>query len=122
LVLSLRDVLGRVVAGWGSAVPAPVLARLQTLVPSRRETRVFGWLTQPERSAARRLWIDVATLPGWSRRLAFMWLNLVPSAAYMRQRYAIRHVLLVPLYYPYRWLRALRGTQSAPCPPPAAGR
>jgi hypothetical protein len=111
LVLSLRDVLGRVVADWGTAVPPPVLERLQALVPSRREARVFRWLTQPDPSVARRLWVDVLTQPGWSRRLAFVGLNLIPSAAYMRQRYGIRHALLVPLYYPYRWLRALRGAR-----------
>jgi hypothetical protein len=111
LVLSLRDVLDRVAADWGAAVPGAVLQRLHGLVPSRRERRVFRWLTQPDRSVARRLWVDLLTLPGWSPRLAFAWLNLIPSAAYMRQRYGIRHPVFVPLYYPYRWLRALRGAR-----------
>jgi hypothetical protein len=87
------------------------LQRLQALQPSPREARVFGWLTEPDRSVARRLWVDLASLPSWSRRLAFAWINLFPSAAYMRHRYGIRHPLLVPLYYPYRWLRALAGAR-----------
>jgi hypothetical protein len=111
LIISLREVLGRAAIDWGVPIPSAVLDKLQAMVPSRREERVVRWLTEPERSVARRLWVDLATMPSWPRRLAFAWNNLVPSAAYMRQRYAIRHPLLVPLYYPYRWLRAVRGAR-----------
>jgi hypothetical protein len=48
-------------------------------------------------------------MPGWRQRVRFARTNLFPSAAYMRQRYQIKHPLLLPLYYPYRWLRGLRG-------------
>ena len=111
LVLSLRDVLGRVARDWGAAVPSAVLQQLRGVSPSRREARVFGWLTQPDRSVAQRLWIDLASLPSWSRRIGFAWIHLFPSAHYMRQRYGVAHALLVPFYYPYRWLRALRGAR-----------
>lgn len=36
--------------------------------------------------------------------------TLLPAAAYMRQRYGIRHPALVLLSYPYRWVRGLRDT------------
>jgi hypothetical protein len=111
LVLSLQDVLGRVAVDWGAPIPGAVLQRLQALHASPREARVFGWLTEPNRSVVRRLYVDLASLPSWSRRLVFAWINLFPSAAYMQQRYGIRHPLLVPFYYPYRWLRALAGAR-----------
>ncbi len=111
LVISLRDVLGRVAVEWGAPIPGAVLDELQAIVPSRREQRVVRWLTQPNRGVARRLWIDLATMPSWPRRLAFAWSNLFPSRTYMCQRYRIRRPLLVPFYYPYRWMRALRGAR-----------
>lgn len=111
LVISLRDVLGRAAVDWGTPIPSAVLDKLQAMAPSRREERVVRWLSEPNRSVARRLWVDLATMPSWPRRVAFAWNNLVPSVAYMRQRYAIRHPLLVPFYYPYRWLRAVRGAR-----------
>ena len=111
LVLSLRDVLGRVAVDWHAPVPDAVLHQLRALQPSRREARVFAWLTQPDRSVAQRLLVDLASLQSWPRRLAFAMINLFPSADYMRQRYRIRHPVLTPFYYPYRWLRALRGAR-----------
>ena len=38
------------------------------------------------------------------KRAYLAWISLLPSPAYMRHRYNIRHSLLLPLYYPYRWL------------------
>jgi hypothetical protein len=60
--------------------------------------------------AGARFWTDLAGITGWRQRLRFARTNLFPSAAYLRQRYAIPHPLLVPLYYPYRWWRGLRGS------------
>jgi hypothetical protein len=31
----------------------------------------------------------------------------------MHQRYHISHPLLLPFYYPYRWLRGLRGVRGS---------
>jgi Uncharacterised nucleotidyltransferase len=109
LVLPVRAVLTRVVEEWGATIPAEALAAVRALPYSRAEERVFRWLTSPQRPARQRFWADLASMPGWRQRLRFGRTHLFPSAAYMRQRYRIAHPLLLPLYYPYRWLRGLRG-------------
>jgi hypothetical protein len=79
-----------------------------TLSPKAAERRVFKALTSGSRPAGKRLWVDLVSTPGWRDRVRFAWSNLLPSAAYMRVRYNIRHGLLTPLYYPYRWLLGIR--------------
>ena len=49
------------------------------------------------------------SMPDWRQRLHFARANVFPSADYMRQRYGVRHPLLLPIYYPWRWLRGLLG-------------
>jgi len=69
---------------------------------------VVGYLTAPERGVAQRAWSDLRSMHGWRPRLAYASTHLFPSPAYMRARYHIRHRALLPLAYPYRWLRGLR--------------
>jgi hypothetical protein len=109
LVLPVRTVLTQVAEGWGAPIPSDVLRALYAQEYSPEESRVFTRLTAAERPAGHRFWTDLTTMPGWRQRLRFARTNLFPSATYMRQRYRIRHPLLLPLYYPYRWLRGLRG-------------
>jgi len=111
LVLPVRSVLSRAVDEWNAPVPAAALAALCALPYSPGEARVFASIRRPDRSAAQRFWDDLAGMAGWRQRLRFTRTNLLPSAAYMRQRYRIPHPLLLPLYYPYRWLRGLCGTR-----------
>jgi hypothetical protein len=111
LVLPVRTVLSRAQAEWGVALPAHAIAALTALPSSAAEERVFTRLSRPGRPAGGRFWIDLLGMSGWRQRLRFARTNLFPSAAYMRQRYAIAHPLLLPLYYPYRWLRGLRGAR-----------
>jgi len=108
LVLPLQNVLTELAADWGVNIPSGVLARLQALPVSPKEAEVFGRLTSPQRPVAQRFWADLANMPGWPARLRYAWINLFPSAAYMRRRYGLRHRILLPLYYPYRWAIGLR--------------
>ena len=108
LVLPLQRVLGQVAAEWGAPVPAGALAQLNALRPAQAEMQVVAWRTAAERPVAQRFWSDVASMSGWRQRLHYAWIQLFPSAAYMQERYGIRHRLLVPLYYPYRWWVGLR--------------
>ena len=109
LLLPVRTVLTGAAEEWGAPVPDAVLRALCAQVPSPRERRVFADLGAAQRSAGQRFWSDLVAIPDWRQRLRFARTNLVPSAAYMRQRYRIAHPLLLPFYYPYRWLRGLRG-------------
>jgi hypothetical protein len=37
----------------------------------------------------------------------YLMAQVFPSARYMRENYGMRHSLLLPFYYGYRWLRGL---------------
>ncbi len=113
LVLPVKQVLGQVTAGWGVAIPAAAQARLDALRPSPEERQAVAWRTAGHRPVAQRFWSDLASMPGWRQRLHYAWIQLFPSAAYMQSRYGIRHRWLLPLYYPYRWWRGLRGIPAA---------
>jgi hypothetical protein len=108
LVLPLQQVMAALVQDWDASLPVGVLDRLLALRPSAVERRVFEALTAGVTPAGKRLWVDLVSTPGWRRRARFAWSNILPSADYMRMRYNIRHGLLTPLYYPYRWLLGIR--------------
>jgi hypothetical protein len=109
LLLPVRTVLSRIVDEWGAAIPADVLHTLRCLRESPVEQRIFADLTAAQRSPRQRLWSDLTSMSDWRQRLRFARTNLFPSPAYMRRRYAIAHPLLIPFYYPYRWLRGALG-------------
>jgi len=88
-------------------IPAGILGRLSGLKPSPGEQRLHAYLAASSHPAARRLWGELATLPGRRAQLDFGWRNLFPPAGYVHACYRVPHRLLVPLYYPYRWLSAL---------------
>jgi hypothetical protein len=113
LVLPVQQVVGRVAEQWGVPVPAQVLSRLNALRPSADEVRVVAWRTARQRPVAQRFWSDLAGMGDWRQRLHYVWIQLFPSVTYMVSRYGIKHRLLVPLYYPYRWLVGLRGVRTA---------
>lgn len=110
LHVPVRHVLLELAQHWQAPVPGPVLTRLASERASRADTWVFGQLTRARRSAGRRFWTDLAGMSDWRTRWRFALANLFPSRAYMRERYGIGHPLLLPLYYPYRWLRGLFGS------------
>jgi hypothetical protein len=108
LVLPTQQVLAQVAGELNAPVPEAVLAQLSELRATADEAQAYSRLAVKNRSVARRLWDDLAALPGWRARLRFAWSNLFPSWAYMRRRYHIAHPWLLALYYPYRWWLGLR--------------
>ena len=104
LVLSLQRILTQVTLQWNIELPPGILDEINGLRPSPREVKVFNWLTATERPIAQRFWADLATSSSWRRRLEYAWLSLFPTPGYMRRRYQINRPLLLPIYYPYRWL------------------
>jgi hypothetical protein len=109
LLMPLQQVLPRIAVDWQAPLPAAVLDELAQLAPSPAEERIVGRLAEEYRPAGRRLWDDLVDTPSWGQRLRMAWVNVFPTPAYMRQRYGIRHPLLVPFYYPYRWFLGLKG-------------
>ncbi len=109
LVLSVRGLLLSLADENRGAIPAAAVEKIRALRASPDEQRVVGYLTTPGRSVAQRFWDDLASMGGWRARLGYAWTHVFPSAEYMRARYGVTHPLLVPFYYPYRWLRGLLG-------------
>ena len=109
LLMPLQKVLPRVACDWQAPIPAATLEHLAALRPSRAEERIEARLSSGPRPAGRRLLDDLADTTSWRRRLHMALVNIVPTATYMQQRYNIRHRLLVPFFYPYRWFLGLRG-------------
>ena len=107
LLLPMREVLTRLTADWSAAVPAETLRSFAAARPSPSETDRFSRLVG-EATVGERFWTDLRGMASWRQRFRFARTNLLPSAAYMRDRYGIRSPWLAPLYYPYRWLRGLR--------------
>ncbi|MGD2147174.1 MAG: nucleotidyltransferase family protein [Anaerolineae bacterium] len=125
LVLALRQVFDQLADEWGAPIPAEVLGRLRAQVPAATEVRARSWLAATNVSMRRYPMASLAALPDWRSKTAYLWNDLLfPSRAFMVRRYAIRHPLLVPLYYPHRWISglarelALRRATSPPGAPP----
>jgi len=114
LILPLQRVITVLVRDWATALPPGVLERLMALSPRAAERHVFEALTAGSRPAGKQLWVDLASTPGWRKRVRFAWSNILPSTSYMRMRYNIRHGLLTPFYYPYRWLLGIRSALWKP--------
>ncbi len=113
LVIALQRTLLGPTTG-GIAIPSAGREALTRLRPSAGEARIVADLTAGHRGVGRRFWSDLRNLTGTRARLAYAWAHLLPSAAYMRARYGVRHAILLPLYYPYRWWRGLRGFDAHP--------
>jgi Uncharacterised nucleotidyltransferase len=104
LVLSVQQILLRVADEWDIPIPTKVLERLRALQPSQDEVRTFTWQNETQ---ALRLFADLAGAKDWRQQLRIAWNTIFPTRAYMQHRYRIPHPILLPLYYPYRWLRGL---------------
>jgi hypothetical protein len=114
LVLPLQLALPTVVGDWHLPAPGPaVLDRLQHLVPSAQEQRIFGWLTSSHRPVVQRFYVDLTSLGSWHERLRYALVHLFPDSGYMTKRYHIPHPVLVPLYYPYRWVAGMHSLYRA---------
>lgn len=109
LLIPVRTVLTRAADEWGAPVPADVLRELRAQHHSPTEQRVFTELTATQRSSRQRLWSDLRGMSKWSERVRFAISSIFPSPSYMRRRYRITNPLLLPFYYPYRWVRGLFG-------------
>ena len=107
LVLPLQHVLLGLVEHWRLPIPAVVVEQLRALPASPQERQDYAELTGAQRILVRRMWVNLLSLPDWSGRLRYAMRNLFPPVAYMRWRYVPRRTWLLPLAYPYRWLRGL---------------
>jgi len=113
LVLPVTSLLLRVAIEDHAPIPTAVIERLQALEAGADEHRIGAYLSARNRGAGVRFWTDVASMAGWRPRLRYAWTRLFPSPEYMQTRYGLRHRLLLPLYYPYRWLSGFTSLLSS---------
>lgn len=116
LLIPLQRLLPALADEWGVPVPTAVLNQLAARTPSPAEQALVAELAMPDRPVIRRFWTDLKGLPGWRRRADYALRQMFPSQAYMRERYAIAHPLLLPLAYPYRWALGFVGLFARPRP------
>lgn len=113
LVFSVQEVVREMVNDWGLVLPEDLLAAVLGMPVSAEERRVVQWLQAEQRPVVQRFWADLASMPSWRRRLAYLLANLFPSPVYMQDRYALSGRAWVPLAYPYRWLVGVSGLVSS---------
>lgn len=105
LVLAIKPVLLRIYDLWRRPIPQDVLVKIKGWQPSARERRAYTWLQKLEPSFDGYAMTSLMSLPDLGSRARFVWRTLMfPSSNFMKNRYQIEHPVLVPLYYPYRWL------------------
>lgn len=113
MIASMQQALPAVLPEWGVPVPEDVLARLQTLKPSRAERRLMQWRASGhQKTGARGLWANIWAMPDVWSAVRYVWHMVFPSVTYMREHYGMPHVALLPVYYIRRWMRGsglLRG-------------
>ncbi len=103
LALPLQKVLPLVARRWRAPIPSETLVRLDTLLPSPDERRIYRQMTTPHRSVAQRFWADLSDISGRRQQFRFLRRKLFPSTAYMRQRYGVDSHRITIFSYPYRW-------------------
>ncbi len=108
LVSPLQEVLSRVMEDWDIMIPNDAREKLSALRASPAEAEFFTWLTRKNQPAVKLLSANLASMPSWRERLRYIWRSIFPKQSYMERYYRARHRWLVPLLYPYRWLRAIR--------------
>jgi hypothetical protein len=53
------------------------------------------------------VYTTLVSLPTWRGRARYLWDNVVPQAAYMAERYGVRHRWTLPYWYLYRLVSGL---------------
>lgn len=109
LVRPLQSILPAMAKDWHAQVPVEQLARLGQLVPAADEVKASKAIVDESWPAGHQLMADVRSMRSWPERIRFFYHNMIPSGAYMDQRYNIRHPAMRAYYYVRRWLIGLAG-------------
>lgn len=112
LVLPLKLTLHDLASDWDIPISYDILERINQLVPSAYEKRIFTRLTRQLRPVGIRLRDDLESMPTLQHKIQFALTNLFPSTAYMTKHYRIEHPFLLPFYYIYRWYLGARSLGS----------
>lgn len=99
LVIQMREALGYLARAFAAPVPAPILARLQTLPVSRSERREYDVLTQPQEGqpALRRVWLHYRRYVR-STRPAHLWEQPMGFARFLQYTWGLESMADIPAY------------------------
>lgn len=85
---------------WNVTVPLEIAARLRKAHASVGDRFVFAVTTARQRHAM--VFLESLSAGAWTAKITYMLRHVFPSFSYMRERYRIKHGLLIPLYYFWR--------------------
>lgn len=102
LVIPLQKTLPALAHDWEAPIPVNVLEQCMALSVSPEEERAFAWHTSRDRPPDKLIRAHLGRQANFGRRLSYLWTRLLPTPAFMRMRYNIRHPLLLPLFYLHR--------------------
>jgi hypothetical protein len=107
LVAPVQQILSRLDQDWQLEIPRPVQEHFAVARSSPQEARFFTELVYRQESPKLFLPRSVG-LRNWLERLGYLIDNCFPAPAFLKRRYRILHPFLIPLAYPFRWMRGLR--------------
>ncbi len=99
----LHIVLSKSVHTFATPLPSPVRIWLSQPPQALSGYRVARRMDAASSLPSLQIYERVRQVP-WRSRPAYLARLLIPSAAYMQDRYRLSHPWLLPLAYPYRWL------------------
>ncbi len=109
------DALHRALQETRARFNTPISDEFLRALAATSDTKAARLIARKARSSPLRgpkYWHTFSTLNG-SARFRFVAGMLFPNPAFMRWRYRLRTMWLVPLYYPLRWLEFLRDNASS---------
>ncbi len=105
LVQPLQTALAHVAECWGVTPPAPASARLSQVRAGWRQKLALMVITAPEPDL--RFVLDGLSAGDRRAQWTYFWRTLFPAASYMRTRYQIQDMRLLPWYYVQRVAQSL---------------
>jgi len=102
LISALRATLERLAQCWPELPIDEPRHMLQIMQPSPTDARLFSLLTAESRTNFLDYYTILMTLPDFTARRRYAWVNLFPQPEYMMKRYAIQRRWQLPFWYLFR--------------------
>jgi len=109
LVFPLKIHLTTLAEIYGPIIPAGVISELAEVNPTPFERDYFSRTGASSSTPSRTFIDDFKNIPGLRDKSFFALANIFPSYHYMKHRYKIKHPVMLPFYYIYRWYLGIFG-------------
>ncbi len=102
LLCSLGATLEQLARCWASLPLDDAFQILDATQPTAKDKRLFRLLSMETRTTTIDFYTTLVSLPDFSSRLRYAWVNLFPQPAYMVRRYGVKKRWHFPYWYLYR--------------------